>query len=148
MPLQLPLAPEVILFKNALLVAVQAQPAEVVTLTLPVPPLAPSEALVGGRAKEHVVPPVQIPLLLQVSPTVLGLLSSQVVPFGLKPFAGQAALDPVQLSATSHCPAEARPSVTAGLKLSVGQLPLVPVQCSATSHAPAAGRHWVPAATN
>src|SRR5439155_193204 len=82
---------------------------------------------------------------------------------------------PLQNSAGSHAPAEARHSVVAGWKTSAGQslvtpsqlsatsqgpaagrhtavlfasagqVALVPVQASATSHAPAAGRHTVPA---
>src|SRR5437899_1602611 len=55
--------------------------------------------------------------------------------------AGQAALAPVQVSATSQTPAEARHSTVTALKPSVGQALLTPSQLSATSQAPAAGRH-------
>src|SRR5207244_1027049 len=61
---------------------------------------------------------------------------------------GQVALDPVQFSATSHTPAEARHSVVAGLKSSTGQVALAPVQFSATSHTPAEARQTVLADTN
>jgi hypothetical protein len=46
-PLPEPLAPEVILIHDALLVAVQPQPLPALTPTLPVPPAAAKEALVG-----------------------------------------------------------------------------------------------------
>ena len=59
--------------------------------------------------------------------------------------AGQAASDPVQVSAESHAPAAARHSTVAGAKASVGQETLVPVHVSATSQPPAAARHSVPA---
>src|SRR5439155_1638454 len=106
---------------------------------------------------------------------VQGLLSAvQAVPLALKTSAGQAVLEPVQLSATSHSPAAARhtvpafpsgcvhvlvlPShrsrvqglvsavqaVPAGCLESAGQAVLVPVQVSATSHSPAAARHTAP----
>jgi len=55
--------------------------------------------------------------------------------------AGQAALAPSQLSATSHTPAEARHSTVAGWTASAGQAALTPSQLSATSHGPAAARH-------
>src|SRR3989442_642160 len=43
-------------------------------------------------------------------------MPSQIVVTAWKPSAGQAPVSPVQLSATSHCPAEARQMVVAGLK--------------------------------
>src|SRR5206468_9523316 len=55
--------------------------------------------------------------------------------------AGHAALVPVQVSAGSQTPAEARHSTVAGSKASGGQSLLTPSQLSATSHTPAAGRH-------
>ena len=47
-PLPVPLAPEVIVSQEALLVAVKAQPAGAVTATLPVPPAAGTLVLVGA----------------------------------------------------------------------------------------------------
>ena len=57
---------------------------------------------------------------------------------GLKASAGHAPLDPVQLSATSHWPAEARQTVVGDLKTSSQAVALVPEQWSAasSSHAP------------
>jgi hypothetical protein len=46
--LPLPLDPDVIVSQEALLEAVHAQPAADVTATLPVPPAAATEALVGA----------------------------------------------------------------------------------------------------
>src|SRR5207253_2406951 len=75
-----------------------------------------------------------------------GLPSSlQAVPAVLFASAGQPALDPVQNSAGSHSPAEARQSAVVGRKASAGQEVLVPSQVSATSQSPAAGRHTAPA---
>ena len=74
---------------------------------------------------------------------VVTLPSSQVVPLGWKPLAGQLALVPVHDSATSQAPTAARHTVPAGCKLLAGQEALVPVQLSATSQAPVAGRHTV-----
>src|SRR2546428_13479377 len=50
---------------------------------------------------------------------------------------------PVQFSATSHGPADARQTVAADWKPSAGQLALLPVQFSATSHGPADARQTV-----
>jgi len=47
---------------------------------------------------------------------------------GLKASAGHAPLDPVQLSATSHWPAEARQTVVGDLKTSSQAVALVPEQ--------------------
>src|SRR5204862_449993 len=52
---------------------------------------------------------------------------------GLKASAGHAPLDPVQLSATSHWPAEARQTVTDDLNASLQVVASVPEQCSAAS---------------
>src|SRR5437868_5330318 len=71
-------------------------------------------------------------------------LVRQTVIDDAKPSPGQAALVPVQLSATSHEPPDDRQIVEADLKASTGQLALVPVHASPTSHAPAAPRHVVP----
>ena len=51
----------------------------------------------------------------------------QLVALDLKPSAGHAPELPVHISATSHCPAEARQVVVAGLKTSTHVL-LVPLQ--------------------
>src|SRR2546426_26004 len=71
--------------------------------------------------------------------------SGHGAPFPLIMSAGHAALDPVQLSATSQGPAEARQTVDDVAKPSAGQIVLVPVQVSATSHGPAAARQVAPA---
>jgi hypothetical protein len=63
----------------------------------------------------------------------------------LKPSAGQLALLPVQLSAMSHGPADARQTVAVDWKLSAGQLALLPVQFSTASHGPADPRQTVAA---
>ena len=61
----------------------------------------------------------------------------QLVALDLKPSAGHAPELPVHISATSHCPVEARQVVVAALKTSTHVL-LVPLQWSAASlsHAP------------
>ena len=61
------------------------------------------------------------------------------------PSAGHAELAPVQFSATSHTPAEARHTVALDAKPSLGHAVLEPVHVSATSHTPAEARHTVPA---
>ena len=71
-------------------------------------------------------------------------LSLQDVPFATFPSAGQVAEFPVQLSAKSHCPVDARHTVVAGRKPSAGQLADVPLHASATSQDPAAARQTVP----
>jgi hypothetical protein len=58
-------------------------------------------------------------------------------------FAGQAAPEPVQFSATSQTPAEGRHVTEFDAKALAGQVGLDPVQCSATSQTPADGRHTV-----
>jgi hypothetical protein len=55
---------------------------------------------------------------------------------------------PVQLSATSHTPADARHTVPAATNASAGHDTEVPVQLSATSQAPTEVRHTAPAATS
>ncbi len=59
----------------------------------------------------------------------------------LLPSAGQAALDPVQFSATSQMPAALRQLVVLGAKAFAGQALLTPSQVSATSQMPAVPRH-------
>jgi hypothetical protein len=46
-PLPFPLAPEVIVIQEGTLLTDQGQPLGAVTFTLPLPPPAPNEALVG-----------------------------------------------------------------------------------------------------
>ena len=76
---------------------------------------APSQESVPSQG-----PPLEVPV--------------QAVVAGWKPFAGQAPDEPVQLSATSHCPAEARQVVVADLKPST-QAP-APSQESVPSQGP------------
>ena len=64
-------------------------------------------------------------------------LPVQGVVAGAKPFAGQVTVVPVQLSATSHWPAEARQMVVDGFLASAGQSLVFPSQLSATSQSPA-----------
>ena len=52
---------------------------------------------------------------------VAALLSSQAVPLGWKPLAGQLALVPVQDSATSQAPTAGRHTVLLALKVLAGQ---------------------------
>src|SRR5439155_95036 len=59
--------------------------------------------------------------------------------------AGQLALVPVQFSAGSHSPAEARHTTLDDLKASTGHTVLDPVQVSSTSQKPAAARQTAPA---
>ena len=65
-----------------------------------------------------------------------------------KPFAGQAAPEPVQLSATSQTPADERQTVALDWKPSAGHAVPAPLQISATSQTPADERHVLPAPLN
>src|SRR5207249_3978938 len=67
------------------------------------------------------------------------------VPAGTFPSAGHAGPVPVQVSAASHSPAEARHTVKLDRKASGGQALLVPSHVSSTSHGPAIGRQTAPA---
>ena len=71
------------------------------------------------------------------------LVEPHIVPSGSLTSAGQLALAPSQVSATSHAPASARQSVPAPATASDGQLALEPEHASATSHAPLAPRQTV-----
>src|SRR6266446_3619601 len=62
--------------------------------------------------------------------------SGHAVPAALLASVGHVAVDPVQFSAGSQIPAEARQIVLEGRKRLGGQVELVPVQFSATSHPP------------
>jgi len=81
--------------------------------------------------------PVQTSLVQGLESDVHG------APLALIMSEGHAALDPVQFSATSQGPAEARHTVDDDAKPFAGQLGPVPVQFSATSHGPAEGRQTV-----
>jgi hypothetical protein len=70
-------------------------------------------------------------------------LVPQLVPLAAYPSPGQLLLLPVQYSATSQVPAEARHAVVLGCVLSAGHVAVLPVQYSATSHTPAEARHSV-----
>ena len=69
----------------------------------------------------------------------------QEVPLGCLASLGQLAPVPVQNSAASHSPADARHCVDVGMNASVGHVLLVPSQVSATSQTPAAARQTAPA---
>jgi len=88
----------------------------------------------------------QASLLPSHSSAVHGLPSLvHAVPAGLFASEGQFGPVPVQFSAGSQSPAEARHSVKADRNPSDGQVVLEPVQVSTSSHEPAAGRHTAPA---
>ena len=70
-------------------------------------------------------------------------LPVQLVVDDAKLSAGHALLVPVQFSATSHCPADARQTTVDDENESGGHVPLVPVHISATSHVPTDARHVV-----
>jgi len=69
----------------------------------------------------------------------------QTVAAVANPSVGQSLLVPLQLSATSHCPADARHCVPAPSFASFGQAFAVPSHASTASQTPAAARHCVPA---
>jgi len=64
----------------------------------------------------------------------------QDVPFGVRKSAGQAGLEPLQVSCGSHSPVEARHTVPDGVSVSPGQAALLPVQDSAGSQPPPEAR--------
>src|SRR5206468_2165530 len=85
-------------------------------------------------------------LLPSHSSRLHGLPSSvHAVPAAVFVSAGQLALVPVQWSAGSHSPAEARHTVLDDLNASAGQTVVEPVQVSSTSQKPAAARQTAPA---
>ena len=104
---------------------------------LPAPAAAETEPLVpasaigacpqGVRLRAAVSPPQQVVALPTQEPTehwslqVVGLPSSQTVPLGWNPFAGQLALVPLQASATSQTPAAGRHTVVLALYVLAGQ---------------------------
>ncbi len=69
------------------------------------------------------------------------LLLPQEVEVSAYAFTGQEAVEPVQLSATSHSPFCGRHTVADERKTSLGQVSVEPVQYSATSQSPAEPRH-------
>src|SRR6185369_15421557 len=78
--------------------------------------------------------------------SVHGLPSSvHEVPLAFFASAGHVALEPVQVSATSHSPEADRQVVLDDLNASVGQALLLPSHVSATSQSPAVDRHTIPA---
>src|SRR5438093_10046219 len=87
---------------------------------------------------------------LHRSVCVQGLPSSHTALDDLNPLGGQDALvTPLQCSAMSHWPAEARHSKLLGFTASAGQLAVVPVQVSSGSQtSPEPGRHTVIAGLN
>jgi hypothetical protein len=70
----------------------------------------------------------------------------QPAPNGTYTSRGQSELVPLQVSAASHGPVDARHVVPAVTTPSPGHVVLAPVHVSATSHGPYAARHTVPAA--
>jgi hypothetical protein len=74
--------------------------------------------------------------------------SPHAVPAAAQALAGHAAADPVQRSATSQTPAEARQTVAVDLKASAGHAAADPVQFSAMSQTPFDGRQTVLEDTN
>ena len=74
------------------------------------------------------------------------LLSSQASQSGATEFAGQAALEPVQLAAISQAPDEVPQMTELALNCSAGQLYEEPSQVPAKSHGPVASRQGLPLA--
>ena len=113
-------------------------------------PLQVSSMSQGPAATRQTAPALpagcwQVSLEPSHSSVLHGFPSSvHAVPAGVLASAGQAADEPVQFSAGSHSPAEARQTTKLGSNMSFGQVLLVPVQVSSTSHGPAAARHTVP----
>ena len=97
-------------------------------------PVEPRQTVVGGlKASTQVsLVPLQWSASSQTPPCEVPV---QVVVTNAKASAGQAPESPVQLSATSHWPAEPRQTVLEGLKMST-QIFAVPLQWSASSHVP------------
>src|SRR5262245_42659696 len=145
--LSLPLAPSMVSLPVPVVVqslpsfalTVSSPPLPAMTSLLTVPSMiSPAEVpvIVGlphvagphcGVQEETIRLPLQTPSV-QLSPPVSGFPSLQVLPFDLKPSAGQEALEPVQLSAASHCPDAVRQIVPAeaNVQLVVQQEPAVP----------------------
>src|SRR5436309_447105 len=118
------------------------------TVLVPVQLSSTSQSPAAGRQTAPALPAGcwQSALEPSHSSRLHGLPSSvQVVPAGLLSSAGQLADVPVQFSAGSHSPAEARHTTKLGRKSSGGQTVLVPVQFSSISQGPAEGRHTAPA---
>src|SRR5437588_722969 len=79
-----------------------------------------------------------VPLQVSVVHTLPS--SVQAVPVGLFASAGQATLEPSQVSVRSQTPAELRHTVPDGTTMSAGQSSFTPSQLSSTSQMPAEGR--------
>jgi mannose/fructose/N-acetylgalactosamine-specific phosphotransferase system component IIC len=89
--------------------------------------------LLGWKTSMHVLAvPLQWSVPSQAPPVEVPV---QVVALGANTSAGQTPDDPVQVSATSHWPAEPRQVKLLGWKTSI-QVLAVPLQWSAPSHAP------------
>jgi len=105
----------------------------------------------GPAAGRHTAPPFPARCwqasFVPSQVSVVQRLPSSVhgVPAGTFPSAGHAGPVPVQVSAASHSPAEARHTVKLDRKASGGQALLVPSHVSSTSHGPATGRQTAPA---
>src|SRR5205823_4553920 len=105
----------------------------------------------GPAAGRHTAPPFPARCwqasFVPSQVSVVQRLPSSVhpVPAATFPSAGHAGPVPVQLSAASHSPAEARHTVKLDRKASGGQALLVPSHVSSTSHGPAIGRQTAPA---
>jgi len=91
------------------------------------PSLRPWCLPAGVRLRAAVSPPQHVVALPTQEPTehwslqVVELPSSQTVPLGWNPFAGQLALVPLQASATSQTPAAGRHTVVLALYVLAGQ---------------------------
>jgi hypothetical protein len=84
-PPPLPLAPDVTVSQDALLVAVHGHPAPVVTVTLPVPPAAGTLALVGAIEMEQPLPCVTV--IVEPPKRIVPVLAGPVSAATAKPIA-------------------------------------------------------------
>jgi hypothetical protein len=94
-------------------------------------------------AVAHATPGMQV---VAHTPAALQLPPVQAVPTGAYAFAGQDATVPLQSSAGSQVPVEARQEKPDARSVSAGHAAAVPVHISATSQVPAAARHVTEAA--
>jgi hypothetical protein len=102
-----------------------------------------SEPISHGFPVEHGAPTTQ--LASHIAELPLQNPPGQALPAGWRSSGGQLVVPPLQLSGTSHTPADARHVVPAGATPSAGHAVLAPVHVSPTSQASAAARHVVPA---
>src|SRR5258708_19937789 len=94
---------------------------------------------IGAGAGQVAALPLQAPGVWQVA------AGAQTVPAATKPSDGQAAVVPLQTSATSHGPALGRHCRPAGTLASAGQAAFDPSHPSARSQGPALSRPPTPA---